>query len=136
MEDNNKVTIGIETRGFEEAAKDIELIADAIADLPAGVNIKAKGCKIRIETTNIIAPKDDGVSGCAPGGVIPKPEESEKEREFFIPIDKVDEAIMRETLRNVKTMCERHVGLCSGCFLRDENGDCFDKSPLPENWNI
>lgn len=125
MEDKNKVTIGIETRGFEEAAEDIELMADAIAELPAVVNIKAKDCKIRIKTTNIIAPKDDGVSGYAPGGVIPKPEGNGEEGEIVWPKNKLKEELTKEMIE----ICTLR-STCRGCFLQNKEGSCFLKDIL------
>ena len=137
MEDKNKVTIGIETRGFEEAAEDIELMADAIAELPAVVNVKAKDCSIHVHATNIIE-KAEPEPSRAKGGVRLEPDLDEEwtpeEDEIVLPKGTIKEMCMLDFLKETKKMCEEHT-TCQDCFLKDEDGDCkviFS----PVSWNI
>lgn len=138
MEDKNKVTIGIETRGFDEAAEDIELMADAIAELPAVVNVKAKDCKIKIKTTNIIE-KAEPEPSWAKGGVRLEPdldlEWTPEEDEMVLPKETIKEMCMMDFLKEAKKTCQERT-TCQGCFLEDEDGVCKIVSDLPANWKV
>lgn len=137
MEDKNKVTIGIETRGFDEAAEDIELMADAMNEFPATVNIKAKDCRIHVHTRNIIEmaePEPAWAKGevkleadldleCTPG-----------EDEVVLPKGTVKEMCMVDFLKEAKKMCGQRIS-CSGCFLEDGSGNCI-VCGLPDHWRI
>ena len=138
MEDKNKVTIGIETRGFEEAAEDIELMADAIAELPAAVNVKAKDCSIHVHATNIIE-KAEPEPSWAKGGVRLEPDLDEEwipeEDEIVLPKGTIKEMCMMGFLKETKKTCGERTK-CPGCFLADKNGDCKLFASFPENWSI
>lgn len=55
METKNKIKIGLETEGMEEAAAKIEALRDAAESFPAAVNIKAINADaVHISSTNII----------------------------------------------------------------------------------
>lgn len=138
MEDKNKVTIGNETRGFDEAAEDIELMADAIAELPAVVIVKAKDCKIKIKTTNIIE-KAAPEPLWAKGGVRLEPdldlEWTPEEEEVVLPKETIKEMCMLDFLKETKKTCEERTN-CRGCFLDDEKGDCKVGNSIPYYWKI
>lgn len=53
---NKKGTVEVEmkTKGFEDAAEDIEMIADAMDAFLSTINVKARDCKINIHNTNWI----------------------------------------------------------------------------------
>lgn len=55
----NKGTVEVEmkTKGFEDAAEDIEMIADAMDAFPSTIKIKARDCRISIHNTNYIDQK-------------------------------------------------------------------------------
>lgn len=138
MEDKNKVTIGIETRGFDEAAEDIELMADAINEFPATVNIKAKECDISIHTTNYIEMAEPEPSW-AKGGVRLEPDLDLKwtpeEDEIVLPKGTIKEMCMLDFLKETRKMCGERTK-CPGCFLADKSGDCKLVASFPENWRI
>ena len=96
MKDKNTVEIGVKTTGFEEATEQMELMADAMNEFPATVNIKAKECEISIHTTNYIEMAKPEPSQ-AKGGVRLEPDLDEK----WIPEE--DEVVMSE--RTIKEMC-------------------------------
>ena len=55
METKNKIKIGVETEGMEEAAAKIEALRNAAESFPAAVNIKAINADaVHISSTNII----------------------------------------------------------------------------------
>ena len=138
MEDKNKVTIGIETRGFDEAAEDIELMADAMNEFPATVNIKAKECEISIHTTNYIE-KTELEPTWAKGGVMLEPdldeESAPEEEEIVLPKGTIKEMIITDFLKETKKSCEERT-TCQGCFLEDEKGNCKVVASVPEDWKI
>ena len=137
MEDKNKVTIGIETRGFDEAAEDIELMADAMNEFPATVNIKAKDCRIHVHTRNIIE-KAEPEPSWAKGGVKLEAdldlECTPGEDEVVLPKGTVKEMCMVDFLKETKKTCEQRIS-CSGCFLEDGSGNCI-VCGLPDHWRI
>ena len=136
MEDKNKVTIGIETRGFEEAAEDIELMADAIAELPAVVNVKAKDCSIHVHATNIIKKAEPDPSWTEPVRLEPDLdlEWTPEEEEIVLPKGTIKEMCMMDFLKETKKMCEERTN-CRSCFLGDEKGNC-KVTFVPEGWKI
>lgn len=138
MEDNNKVTIGIETRGFEEAAEDIELMADAIAELPAVVNVKAKDCSVHVHATNIIK-KVEPEPSWAKGGVRLEPDLDEEwnpeEGEMILPKGAIKEMCMMDFLKETKKMCEERT-VCQGCFLANGEEGCKLASGYPAHWEV
>lgn len=138
MEDKNKVTIGIETRGFDEAAEDIELMADAMNEFPATVNIKAKECEISIHTTNYIE-KTELEPSWAKGGVMLEPdldeESAPEEEEVVLPKGTIKEMIITDFLKETKKMCKQSG--CDNCFLSEAEGNvCKVRGPFPDNWRI
>ena len=139
MEDKNKITIGIETRGFDEAAEDIELMADAMNEFPATVNIKAKECEISIHTTNYIE-KTELKPSWAKGGVMLKPdldeESAPEEEEVVLPKGTIKEMIITDFLKETKKMCSEQSG-CDNCFLYEAEGNvCKVRGLFPDNWRI
>ena len=138
MEDKNKITIGIETRGFDEAAEDIELMADAMNEFPASVNIKAKDCKIHVHATNIIE-KAEPEPLLVKGGVRLDPdlidEWTPEEDEIVLPKGTIKEMCMMDFLKETKKTCKERT-TCQGCFLEDEKGDCKIFANVPEDWKI
>ena len=138
MKDKNTIEIGVKATGFEEAAEQMELMADAIGQLPATVNIKARECEISIYTTNNIEMAEPEPSW-AKGGVRLEPdlglEWTPEEDEIVLPKGTIKEMIITDFLKETKKMCEERTA-CYGCFLADENGDCKFVYGFPENWRI
>ena len=137
MKDKNNIEIGVKATGFEEAAEQMELMADAMNEFPATVNIKAKECEISIHTTNYIEMSESEPSW-AKGGVRPESDLDEEwtpeEDEIVLPKGTIKEMCMMDFLKETKKMCEEHT-TCQDCFLKDEDGDCkIIFSPV--SWNI
>lgn len=137
MEDKNKITIGIETRGFDEAAEDIELMADAMNEFPATVNIKAKECEIGIHTTNYIEMAKPDPSWTEPVRLEPDLdlEWTPEEDEIVLPKGTIKEMCMMDFLKETKKTCGERTK-CPGCFLADKTGNCKLYASLPEDWRI
>ena len=138
MKDKNTVEIGVKTTGFEEATEQIELMADAMNEFPATVNIKAKECEISIHTTNYIEMAKPEPSQ-AKGGVRLEPDLDEKwipeEDEVVMSERTIKEMCMMDFLKETKKTCEERT-TCQDCFLGDEAGDCKVGIRIPEDWNI
>ena len=139
MEDKNKVTIGIETRGVDEAAEDIELMADAMNEFPATVNIKAKECEISIHMTNYIE-KTELDPSWTKGGVMLEPdldeESAPEEEEVVLPKGTIKEMIITDFLKETKKTCSEQSG-CDNCFLYEAEGNvCKVRGLFPDNWRI
>lgn len=137
MKDKNTVEIGVKATGFEEAAEQMELMADAIGQLPATVNIKARECEISIYTTNNIEMAEPEPSW-AKGGVRLEPDLDEEwnpeEGEMVLPEGTIKEMGMVHFLKEAKKTCEQRIS-CSGCFLEDGSGNCI-VCGLPDHWRI
>ena len=137
MKDKNTIEIGVKATGFEEAAEQMELMADAMNEFPATVNIKAKECEISIHTTNYIEMAEPEPSW-AKGGVRLEPDLDEEwipeEDEVVMPKGTIKEMCMMDFLKETKKTCEERT-TCKGCFLADENGDCKIVY-CPEAWKI
>lgn len=138
MKEKNTVEVGIKTTGFEEAAEQLELMADAMNEFPATVNIKAKDCGIHVHTTNIIE-KAEPEPSWAKGGVRLEPdldlEWTPEEEEVVLPKETIKEMCMMDFLKETKKTCEERT-TCQGCFLEDEKGDCKVGNSLPDDWKI
>ena len=138
MKDKNTVEIGVKTTGFEEATEQMELMADAMNEFPATVNIKAKECEIGIHTTNYIEMAEPEPLW-AKGGVRLEPDLDEEwipeEDEIVLPKGTIKEMCMMDFLKETKKTCGERTK-CPGCFLADKNGDCKLVASLPENWRI
>ena len=138
MKDKNTVEIGVKTTGFEEATEKMELMADAMNEFPATVNIKAKECEISIHTTNYIEMAEPEPSW-AKGGVRLEPDLDEEwipeEDEVVLPKETIKEMCMMDFLKETKKKCGERTK-CTGCFLADKNGDCKLVASFPENWRI
>ena len=136
MKNKNTIEIGVKATGFEEAAEQMELMADAIGQLPATVNIKARECEISIYTTNNIEMAEPDPSWTEPVRLEPDLDEewTPEEDEIVLPKGTIKEMCMMDFLKETKKMCEEHT-TCQDCFLRDEDGDCkIIFSPV--SWNI
>lgn len=137
MKDKNTIEIGVKATGFEEAAEQMELMADAMNEFPATVNIKAKECEISIHTTNYIEMAEPEPSW-AKGGVKLEPdidpEWTPEEDEIVLPKGTIKEMCMMDFLKETKKTCEERTK-CQGCFLEDEKGNCKVLHG-PEDWNI
>lgn len=140
MKDKNAIEIGVKATGFEEAAEQMELMADAIGQLPATVNIKARECEISIYTTNNIEMAEPEPSR-AKGGVRLEPDLDEEwtewtpeEDEIVLPKGTIKEMCMMDFLKETKKTCEERTN-CRGCFLEDEKGNC-KVAFGPEDWKI
>ena len=138
MKDKNTVEIGVKTAGFEEAAEQIELMADAMNEFPATVNIKAKECEISVHTNNFMEMAKPEPSW-AKGGVRLEPDLDEEwipeEDEVVMPKETIKEMCMMDFLKETKKTCEERT-TCQGCFLEDEKGDCKVGNRLPDEWKI
>lgn len=138
MKDKNTVEIGVKTTGFEEATEQIELMADAMNEFPATVNIKAKECEIGIHTTNYIEMAKPEPSW-AKGGVRLEPDLDEEwipeEDEIVLPKGTIKEMCMMDFLKETKKMCEERT-TCQDCFLKDEAGICKLIADIPQDWKI
>ena len=138
MKDKNTIEIGVKATGFEEATEQMELMADAMNEFPATVNIKAKECEISIHTTNYIEMAEPEPSW-AKGGVRLEPdldlEWTPEEDEIVLPKGTIKEICMMDFLKEAKKTCEERT-TCPGCFLADENGDCKIFASVPEEWKI
>ena len=138
MKDKNTIEIGVKATGFEEAAEQMELMADAMNEFPATVNIKAKECEISIHTTNYIEMAEPEPSW-AKGGVRLEPdldlEWTTEEDEIVLPKGTIKEICMMDFLKETKKMCEERT-TCQGCFLEDEKGNCKIVASVPEDWKI
>ena len=138
MKDKNAIEIGVKATGFEEAAEQIELMADAMSEFPATVNIKAKDCSVHVHTTNIIE-RTEPETSWAKGGVRLEPDLDEEwipeEDEVVIPKGDLKEMCMMDFLKETKKMCGEH-NTCQSCFLVDENGSCKIMTGCPEHWKI
>lgn len=137
MKDKNTIEIGVKATGFEEAAEQMELMADAMNEFPATVNIKAKECEISIHTTNYIEMAEPEPSW-AKGGVKLEAdldlECTPGEDEVVLPKGTVKEMCMIDFLKETKKTCEQRIS-CSGCFLEDGSGNCI-VCGLPDHWRI
>ena len=137
MKNKDTVEIGVKTTGFEEAAEQMELMADAMNEFPATVNIKAKECEISIHTTNYIEMAEPEPSW-AKGGVRLEPdldlEWTPEEDEIVLPKGTIKEMCMLDFLKETKKTCEERTN-CRGCFLEDEKGNC-KVAFGPEDWKI
>ena len=137
MKDKNTVEIGVKATGFEEAAEQMELMADAMNEFPATVNIKAKDCSIHVHATNIIE-KAEPEPSRAKGGVRLEPDLDEEwtpeEDEIVLPKGTIKEMCMMDFLKETKKMCEERTD-CRSCFLGDEKGNC-KVTFVPEGWKI
>ena len=137
MKDKNTVEIGVKATGFEEAAEQMELMADAMNEFPATVNIKAKDCKIHVHATNIIEMAEPEPAWAKGGAKLEADLDLEctpGEDEIVLPKGTIKEICMMDFLKETKKMCEEHT-TCQDCFLKDEDGDCkIIFSPV--SWNI
>ena len=139
MKDKNTVEIGVKATGFEEAAEQMELMADAMNEFPATVNIKAKECEISFHATNYIEMAEPEPSW-AKGGVRLEPdldeESAPEEDEIVLPKGTIKEMIITDFLKEVKKMCSEQSG-CDNCFLYEAEGNvCKVRGLFPDNWRI
>lgn len=138
MKDKNTIEIGVKATGFEEAAEQMELMADAMNQFPATVNIKAKDCEIGIHTHNYIVSAEPEPSQVK-GGVILEPvldqEQPQEKGETVLPIGTINEMFMMDFLKKTKKKCEERT-TCQGCILKDENGGCKVVADVPAYWKI
>ncbi len=119
MKDKNNIEIGVKATGFEEAAEQMELMADAMNEFPATVNIKAKECEISIHTTNYIEMSESEPSW-AKGGVRPESdldeEWSPEEEEIVLPKGTIKEMCMLDFLKETKKRVKN--ALTAGAVFR------------------
>lgn len=152
MNEEKKHTIAVEmiTEGFEEAGEKIEVIADALDQIPATVNIKAKDCEINIHNSiwmdrreeNELEEEPPGFKITANGGVIEETGKEEEEPEETpmeaIPRKLINHALMRQTLRNIKRECSE--GICESCTFKKHNEEgmpyCEIIGLRPADWKI
>lgn len=128
---NKKGTVEVEmkTKGFEDAAEDIEMIADAMDAFPSTINVKARDCEINIHNTNWIDQKQPPQK-YAKGGLIAStgPE--------IIQAD--GDRIRKAVAKNISDMC-RSKDSCGGCIF-NEGTRAFEIScmlkGLPQDWKI
>lgn len=139
MKDKNTIEIGVKATGFEEAAEQMELMADAMNEFPATVNIKAKDCRIHVHATNIIE-KTEPEPSWAKGGAMLEPdldeESAPEEEEVVLPKGTIKEMIITDFLKETKKMCSEQSG-CDNCFLYEAEGNvCKVRGLFPDNWRI
>lgn len=139
MKDKNTVEIGIKATGFEEAAEQMELMADAMNEFPATVNIKAKECEISIHTTNYIEKTELEPSWPEDAVLRLEPdldeESAPEEEEVVLPEGTIKEMIITDFLKETKKICKQSG--CDNCFLSEAEGNvCKVRGPFPDNWRI
>lgn len=140
MNEERKNTIAVEmkTEGFEEAGEKIEGIVDALDQMPATVNIKAKDCRFHIHTMNIVEPKEP-FETYAPGGVIRSKPDYEPEADMIDrlilklpPSDKEKELAMLAWIKN-RCKCRNE---CEGCWYHraEAINGCELSGRNPKEW--
>ena len=152
MNEEKKHTIAVEmkTEGFEEAGEKIEVIADALDQMPATINLKAKDCEINIHNSiwidrreeNELEEERPGFKTTAIGGVIEETGKAEEEPEETpmeaVPRELFKQAVTRQILQNIKRECSE--GRCESCIFKkqDEEGKpyCEIIGPRPADWKI
>lgn len=127
---NKKGTVEVEmkTKGFEDAAEDIEMIADAMDAFPSTINVKARDCEINIHNTNWIDQKQPPQK-YANGRLI---ESTEPE---IIQAD--GDQIRKALAKDIGNMC-RSKSNCGGCIFaapESEHTSC-KLNGSPGEWDI
>lgn len=117
------VTVRMEAEGFDEATAKIENFADAMREIPATVNIKARDCNIEVHTSNYVADEDTKVTTRASG-----------------QLDILDQRHdIKQALVAVKEMCEDRTN-CKGCFMSIERSNgtigCRTAAATPDDWEL
>lgn len=144
-ERKNTITVEMKTEGFEEAGEKIEVIADALDQMPATINLKAKDCGINIHNSIWIDRREENelekerqaepseaeikVTGKAE-------EESERKPITVIPRDKLNRALTRMVARSIKESCAKEG--CATCpFKNMEDGPyCELTGARPADWKL
>lgn len=137
------IEIEAKTKGFEDAAEDIEELADALDAFPSTINFKAKDCEINIHNTNWIEQKQPEMQ-YAKGGIVKEdkgPEVilmndsiSRMLKGKIVPLEEMKEKIWRGVLESIKGMCTSTTA-CSGCIFGDRGGTC-NLYGDPGDWEI
>lgn len=143
MNEEKKHTIAVEmkTEGFEEAGEKIEVITDALNQMPATINLKAKDCEINIHNSIWIdrskereleeepSEAEIEVTGKAE-------EESERKPITVIPRDRLNRALTRMMARSIKESCAKEG--CETCpFKNMEDGPyCELTGARPADWKL
>ena len=146
---NKKATVEVEmtTKGFEDAAEDIEMIADAMDAFPSTINAKARDCEINIHNTNWIEQKQPEME-YAKGGIVKEdkgPEVilmndsfSSMLKDKIVPLEEMKEKIWRLVLKSINEMCTGRPN-CAGCIFNERRPDsayvCMLRD-LPKDWKI
>lgn len=127
---NKKGTVEVEmkTKGFEDAAENIEMIADAMDAFPSTINVKTRDCEVNIYNTNWIDQKQPAQKH-AKGGLIGStgPE-----------IVKADgNQIIKALAKKISDMC-RSKGSCGECiFSAPESEHTLCKlNGSPGEWDL
>lgn len=142
MNEEKKHTIAVEmkTEGFEEAGEKIEVIADALDQMPATINLKAKDCEINIHNSIWIDCRENEMeeepSEAEIEGTGKAEEESERKPIIVIPRDKLNRALTRMVARSIKESCAKEG--CETCpFKNMEDGPyCELTGARPADWKL
>ena len=155
----NTIAVEMKTEGFEEAGEKIEVIADALDQMPATINLKAKDCEINIHNSIWIDRREGNepeqerseykITATHHGGYVEpsearnevtlKAEEEPEETPMeAIPRKLINHALMRQTLRNIKRECSE--GICESCTFKKHNEEgkpyCEITGLRPADWKI
>lgn len=137
---NKKGTVEVEmkTKGFEDAAENIEMIADAMDAFPSTINVKARDCEINIHNTNWIDQKQPPQK-YARGGLTA---DKGPEVVFLKPDGKSNLSPFTDRIRvtiakDIGNMC-RSKGSCGGCIFsaaESEHTSC-KLNGSPGEWDL
>lgn len=137
---NKKGTVEVEmkTKGFEDAAEDIEMIADAMDSFPSTINVKARDCEINIHNTNWIDQKQKPQK-YAKGGLIEDkgPEVVLLKADGKSNLPAFTDQIRKMIAKDIGKMC-RSKSNCGGCIFEateSEHMTC-KLTGTPEEWDI
>lgn len=138
-----KIEIEAQTKGFEEAAEDVEKLAEALDAFPSTINFKAKDCEINIHNTNWIEQKQPKVE-YAKGGIVEEdkgPEVilmndsvSRMLKDKIVPQEELKEKMWRIALKSIKEMCTSTT-VCSECIFGDRERTC-NLYGDPGDWDL
>lgn len=124
---NKKGTVEVEmkTKGFEDAAEDIEMIADAMDAFPSTINVKARDCEINIHNTNWIEQKQPPQK-YAKGGLI-----ASTGPEKIIQAD--GDQIRKALAKDISNMCS--TTKCEDCIFSKDDYSC-KITKMPSGWDL
>lgn len=133
---NKKGTVEVEmkTKGFEDAAEDIEMIADAMDAFPSTINVKARDCEINIHNTNWIDQKQPPQK-YAKGGLIAdeKPEVVLLRSDGKGNLPAFTDQIRKMIAKDISNMCNNTT--CDECIFGNEEKSCTIAG-IPGGWRI